>query len=136
MLPHTPPTTSDVTKKSRIKSRYEALGFFFGPVLKKFDDLLPLKPDLENAMSMDSSYAQPSTSSGTGFGQLDLPMADSISVTMPRKIDIVKHWMSVTDEQFGPSSPKKSPADKNSILWKVTENLIKFWTDHNSKELR
>ena len=123
------------TKKSpvNVKTHQEALGFLFGRNLSTFDHLLPVKP------SVSSTLEPKPGSSSSGIGTLDLSLLDldKTDIIMPTKLDIVCHWMFISDEKRKASPSKRFSFDeKTSILWKVTENLINFWKDHGSKELR
>ena len=126
------PTTP--TKKSPLKTRQDALGYIFGQNLSTFDHLLPVKKS-----TVDPSSPKPGSSS-SGIGTLDLSTLDldTGEIMMPTKLDIVCHWMFISDEKREELTPSKhfTSAEKTSIMWKVTENLIKFWKDHGSKELR
>ena len=129
--------TSSPIKKSpvNIRTHQEVLGFLFGRNLSTFDHLLPVKP----SASVSSNLEPKPGSSSSGIGTLDLSLLDldKTDIIMPAKLDIMCHWMFVSDEKRKASPSKRfSSMDKTSILWKVTENLINFRKDHGSKELR
>ena len=102
--------------KSPFKTRYEVIGWMFGKPLEDFNCLLPVKP-------VDSP--QPSTS------QPDPPALDMDKI-LPTDMDVVCNWIFECDR-----TRTSRVFDSNSVIWQVTDNLMKFWTDNNSSiELR
>ena len=103
--------------KSPFKTRYEVLGWLFGKPLDDFNCLLPVKP-------VDSS--QPSTSKSP---HPDVqPSALDMDKILPTDLDIVRNWMFECDR----TRTSRAFPEANSVVWQVTDNLIKFWKDNNS----
>ena len=104
-------------KSPPFKTRYEVIGWMFGKPLEDFNSLLPVKPLVENP--------QPSSSK--------LPPPLDMDKILPTNLDIVCHWMFECDR----TRTSKAFPEANSVIWQVTDNLIKFWKDNNSTiELR
>ena len=96
--------------KSPFKSRYEAIGWFFGKPLEDFNHLLPVKsPTVEET--------KPSTS-----------FASDMDKILPTDLDVICNWMFECDR----TRTSRAFPEANSVVWQVTDNLIKFWKDNNS----
>ena len=92
---------------SPFKTRYEVIGWMFGKPLEDFNSLLPVKPPVENPQ----------------------PEPDK---TLPTDLDVVRHWMFECDR----TRTSRAFPEANSVIWQVTDNLMKFWKDNSSVELR
>ena len=104
--------------KSLFKTRYEAIGWIFGKPLEDFNSLLPVKP-LDSQASASKSPESP-------------PLALDMDKTLPTDMDIVRHWMFECDR----TRTSRAFPESNSVIWQVTDNLMKFWKDNSSVELR
>ena len=107
--------------KSPFKTRYEVLGWMFGKPLEDFNCLLPVKP-------VDSSQASTSKSPDPDIG----PSALNMDKIMPTDLDVVCNWMYECDR----TRTSRAFPESNSVIWQVTDNLMKFWKDNSSVELR
>ena len=106
--------------KSPFKTRYEVLGWIFGKPLEDFNCLLPVQP-------VDSPH--PSTSKSPDLR----PSALDMDKILPTDLDIVCHWIFECDR----TRTSRAFPEANSVIWQVTDNLMKFWKDNNSAiELR
>ena len=106
--------------KSPFKTRYEVIGWMFGKPLEDFNSLLPVKPLVENPQPSSSKTPPPDLSS------LDM---DKI---LPTDLDVVRNWMFECDR----TRTSRAFPESNSVIWQVTDNLMKFWKDNTSVELR
>ena len=67
------------------------------------------------------------------FDNLDLTITDPASFDKcPTKQNVIQHWMFCFDKN---RTSYKTP-DKNAIIGEVTDNLIAFWTNKTTIELR
>ena len=98
--------------KSPFKTRYEAIGWFFGKPLEDFNFLLPVKPP-----------DTPSTS--TNF-------ASDMDKILPSDLDVVCNWIFECDRV----RTNRAFPEANSVLYQVADNLIQFWKENTSVELR
>ena len=105
--------------KSPFKTRYEAIGWFFGKPLEDFNHLLPVK-------SPTTEQPKPSTSSSPDLSAFN---TDKI---LPTDLDIINHWIFQCDR----TRTSKAFPEANEVIWKVTDNLRNFWQNHTSVELR
>ena len=113
--------------KSPFKTRYEAIGYMFGKPLESFNHLLPVNSSQPTSPKPSSSKSPPDKPSSLMEVALDM---DKI---LPTDLDIVCHWMFECDQ----TRTSKAFPEANSVIWQVTDNLIKFWKDNNSTiELR
>ena len=104
--------------KSPFKTRYEAIGYMFGKPLESFNHLLPVK--------IPSDSPQPSTSKSSDKPALDM---DKI---LPTDLDVVCNWMFECDRV----RTNRAFPEETTVLYQVTDNLIQFWNDNTSVELR
>ena len=108
--------------KSPFKTRYEAIGWFFGKPLEDFNSLLPVKsPTVEQP--------KPSTSSSPDLSALDM---DKI---LPTDMDVIRNWMFECDR----TRTSKAFPESSEVIWLVTNNLMDFWkkqTDVDHANLR
>ena len=95
--------------KSPFKTRFEVLGYFFGSPLESFDNLLPLptSTSVKNHLIFDNGKPKPTD------------------------LQIVKHWINIYDKT---RISLRFP-ESNSVIWRVTDNLIEFWKNNSSEEL-
>ena len=107
--------------KSPFKTRYEVIGWMFGKPLEDFNSLLPVKPLVENPQPSSSTLPPP-----------DPPSALDMDKILPTDLDIVCHWMFECDR----TRTSRAFPEANSVIWQVTDNLMKFWSDNSSIELR
>ena len=118
--------------KSPFKTRYEAIGWFFGKPLEDFNHLLPVQPVDSRAQS-----PKPSSSASRKSPDKDKP-SSLMEVTMdmdkilPTDLDIVCNWIFECDR----TRTSRAFPEANSVIHQVTDNLIKFWTDQTSILLR
>ena len=49
----------------------------------------------------------------------------------PTKKNVIQHWIFCVDK-----NRDSYQTDKNAIIWEVVDNLMKFWTNNTSFELR
>ena len=113
-----------IVSKSPFKTRYEAIGYMFGKPLEDFNHLLPLKP-------MDSP--EPSTSKKSPEKPSSLmEIALDMDKILPTDLDVICNWMFECDK----TRTSKGFPEANSVIWQVTDNLLKFWEDNTSMELR
>ena len=100
--------------KSPFKTRYEAIGWFFGKPLEDFNHLLPVKsPTVEET--------KPSTS-----------FASDMDKILPTDLDVVANWIFECDR----TRTSKAFPESELVIWQVTDNLLQFWKNNTSKELR
>ena len=109
--------------KSPFITRYEAIGFMFGQPLDDFNKLLPVKSQVEKPSTSKSPDSLPSK-----LADLALDM-DKI---LPTDLDIINHWIFEVDR----TRTTKGFPESQDVLYQVTDNLMKFWTDHTAIELR
>ena len=102
--------------KSPFKTRYEVIGWMFGKPLEDFNCLLPVKP----VDSPNPSTLQPD------------PSALDMDKILPTDLDVVRNWMFECDR----TRTSRAFPESNSVIWQVTDNLMKFWRDNSSVELR
>ena len=117
--------------RPQFKSRYEAIGYMFGKPLESFNHLLPVKipvdPSQPQSPRPSSSKSPPDKPSSLMEVALDM---DKI---LPTDLDVVRNWMFECDR----TRTTRAFPESNSVIWQVTDNLMKFWKDHNSTvELR
>ena len=113
--------------KSPFKTRYEAIGYMFGKPLESFNHLLPGK------IPVDSRPPQPSTSSKSPDKPSSLmEVALDMDKILPTDLDIVCNWIFECDRIRTSSAFPEA----NSVIYQVTDNLMKFWTDQTSIQLR
>ena len=106
--------------KSPFKTRYEVIGWMFGKSLDDFNSLLPVKP-------VDSP--KPSTSKSPDSRPSSLmECALDMDKILPTDLDIIRNWMFECDR----TRTSRAFPEANSVVWQVTDNLIKFWKDNNS----
>lgn len=105
--------------KSPFKPRYEAIGWMFGNPLADFNNLLPVK---EPGPSTSKSQTPSSLSE----------VAMDMDKILPSNLDVINHWIFVCDK----TRTSKAFPEANEVVWKVTENLRKFWQNYTSIELR
>ena len=98
--------------KSPFKTRYEAIGWFFGKPLEDFNSLLPVKPLDSQASASESPES---------------PLALDMDKTLPTDLDVVRHWMFECDR----TRTSRAFPESQSVIGQVTDNLMKFWTDNN-----
>ena len=107
--------------KSPFITRYEAIGFMFGQPLEDFNKLLPVKSQVE----------KPSTTPDSLPSKL-ADLALDIDKILPTDLDIINHWIFEVDR----TRTTKGFPESQDVLYQVTDNLMKFWTDHTAIELR
>ena len=118
--------------KSPFKTRYEAIGYMFGKPLEDFNHLLPVQPVDSRAQS-----PKPSSSASRKSPDKDKP-SSLMEVTMdmdkilPTDLDIVCNWMFEVDR----TRTSKGFPEETSVIYQVTDNLMQFWKDNTSLELR
>ena len=105
--------------KSPFKTRYEAIGFMFGKPLEDFNHLLPV-----------SQSPQPSTSTDKSSSLMEIAL--DMDKILPTDLDVVCNWMFECDR----TRTTKGFPEENSVIWQVTDNLMKFWTDNTSMALK
>ena len=137
--------------KSPFKTRYEVLGWMFGKPLEDFNSLLPVKPlvenpqpsssaspplDLPSALDMDKilpTDLEPSTSKPPPDKPLSLmDVALDMDKILPTDLDIVCNWIFECDR----TRTSKDFPEANSVIYQVADNLIQFWKENTSIELR
>ena len=108
MAQNSPIKKSPVKSPVNVKTHQEALGFLFGRNLSTFDHLLPVKS------SVSSTLEPKPGSSSSGIGTLDLSLLDldKTDIIMPTKLDIVCHWMFISDEKRKDSPSSYKLVDK------------------------
>ena len=114
--------------RSPFKTRYEAIGYMFGKPLEDFNHLLPLKPPVDSPDSPQPSTSKKSPEKPSSLMEIALDM-DKI---LPTDLDVICNWMFECDK----TRTSKGFPEANSVLWQVTDNLMKFWNDNTSMELR
>ena len=92
--------------KSPYKSPVKTFGWLFGNSMETFDDLLPIHVTTSASTSTNKSFC-------------------------PTKQNVIQHWMACVDK-----NRDSYQTDKNAIIWEVTDNLIEFWNNNSSLELR
>ena len=112
--------------KSPFKTRYEAIGYMFGKPLESFNHLLPVNSSQPTSPKPSSSKSPPDKSSSLMEIALDM---DKI---LPTDLDVICNWMFECDR----TRTSKGFPEADSVLWQVTDNLMKFWKDNTSMELR
>ena len=109
---------------SPFKTRYEVIGWMFGKPLEDFNSLLPVKP-------VDSP--EPSTSKSPDSRPSSLmECALDVDKILPTDLDVVCNWMFECDR----TRTSRAFPESDSVIWQVTDNLMKFWKDNSSIELR
>ena len=113
------------TPKSPFITRYEAIGFMFGQPLEDFNHLLPVKSPVEQS--------KPSTSkSPDSLPSKLMDLALDMDKIMPTDLDVINNWIFVVDK----TRTTKGFPESQDVLYQVTDNLMKFWTDNTAIELR
>ena len=105
--------------KSPFKTRYEAIGYMFGKPLEDFNHLLPV-----------SQSSQPSTSTDKSSSLMEIAL--DMDKILPTDLDVICNWMFECDR----TRTTKGFPEANSVIWQVTDNLLKFWKENTSMELR
>ena len=116
--------------KSPFKTRYEAIGYMFGKPLESFNHLLPVKipvdPSQPQSPRPSSSKSPPDKPSSLMEVALDM---DKI---LPTDLDVICNWIFECDR----TRTSRAFPEANSVIHQVTDNLIQFWKDNSSIELR
>ena len=108
------------------KTRYEAIGFIFGKPLESFNHLLPVK------IPVDSQSPKPSSSKSPDKPSSLMEVALEMDKILPTDLDIVCNWIFECDR----TRTSRAFPEANTVIHQVTDNLMKFWTDQTSIQLR
>ena len=111
--------------KSPFKTRYEAIGWFFGKPLEDFNHLLPVK-------SPTVKQSQPSTSSSPDLPSSLTEIAMDMDKILPTDLDVICNWIFECDR----TRTTKAFPEANDVIGLVTDNLMEFWKNQTSVQLR
>ena len=109
---------------------------------QQFKNLRKAKIKMSDSESTENAIKSPYKSPVKMFGWLfgnpmeNFDMTTSASTSTdksfcPTKQNVIQHWMACVDK-----NRDSYQTDKNAIIWEVTDNLIEFWNNNSSLELR